>query len=129
MGHSILVVDDQWVMRELIRDILRLDGHEVSLAGSAHDALMQARATDFDLVILDGRLPGGDGWEVLRTLRGECPDRPVIMVTGFAPEEEWRRLDAGDPAGPFDILEKPFQVVTFRETVGRALHARTEGPA
>ena len=118
------MVDDQWVVQDLVRTILTGQGHAVRQACTAQDALRQAREADLDLVILDAHLPGGNGWELLPIFRAEFPARPVIMLTGDAPAEQWRRLFAHDPSAPFEILEKPFQVWLFEETVSRALEER-----
>ena len=91
-GARILLVEDDAVLRDLLRRNLEARQHEVCLADDAHTALGALRATAFDLVILDINLPDQTGWEVLRIaqregnllphpLDGEVPHLPVVVVS------------------------------------------------
>lgn len=122
MKQSILVVDDQWLVLDLLDAILRGYGYDVHVAFGANSALQESRAFDFDLVILDAHLSGASGWDLLAVLRGECPERPVIMMSGDERVSEYP--DADGSRAPFEVLEKPFRMCVLQETVERALKQR-----
>lgn len=86
---KILVVDDEEDLRVLLRFELEAQGHEVDEAGSGGEALAAIAASRPDLVMLDLRMPGMDGWDVLRDLqaRGITPDLPVIALSAHASQE------------------------------------------
>src|SRR5947207_10919381 len=81
---SILVVDDEEVVRNLMVDTLSGTGYHVSFASSAEDAIAQASVSAFDLVLSDIRLPGKDGVALASALTTSNPGLPVILVTAFA---------------------------------------------
>jgi two-component system OmpR family response regulator len=108
----LLVEDDVRLARTLERG-LRHEGHAVDLADSGAEALSLAAAGDYDVVVLDVMLPGGDGLSVCRTLRKEGRWTPVLMLTARADVSD--RI-AGLEAGADDYLVKPFD---FGELVAR----------
>jgi len=113
--RTVLVVEDEPNIRELVTLHLQLDGWTVTSTGDGQDALRLARAEPFDLVILDLMLPGLDGMTVLRALRREAAgDVPVLLLT--ARREESDKV-LGLESGADDYLTKPFGV---RELVARA---------
>jgi DNA-binding response OmpR family regulator len=111
----ILVVEDDPDIGELMAHALRQSGHTAEVVTSGTDALARARAHPPDLVILDLMLPGLDGLQVCRALRGEEPTAavPIIMVTARA--EEADRI-GGLELGADDYVTKPFSP---RELVAR----------
>ena len=79
----VLVVEDDFLVREMIVNDLRLSGFEVSEAASAEDAL--ARNLDrLDLLFTDIRLPGMNGWRLAEVIRLRHPDVPVLYASGYA---------------------------------------------
>ena len=114
--RTVLVVEDEPNIRELVTLHLQLDGWTVTGTGDGHEALRLARAEAFDLVILDLMLPGLDGMTVLRALRREAPakDVPVLLLTARRDESD---KVLGLESGADDYLTKPFGV---RELVARA---------
>jgi DNA-binding response OmpR family regulator len=109
---TVLVVDDEPQIAGIVRDYLRRDGFEVIVAGDGVRALEAARGRRPDLVILDLGLPGLDGMEVARALRGDS-DVPIIMLTARVEEDD--RL-SGLEIGADDYVTKPFSP---RELVAR----------
>ena len=103
-GYTILVVEDDPSVLQLIRLYMVQDGHEVLTAGDGVLALEVARSRNPSLIVLDLMLPGIDGAEVCQTLRKES-DVPIIMVTARVEEED--RL-AGLDMGADDYVTKPF---------------------
>ncbi|MDR7543752.1 MAG: response regulator transcription factor [Armatimonadota bacterium] len=103
---KILVVEDDARSRDLLIKYLGARGHQVTGTGDGRDALAAARATEPDLVLLDVNLPGLDGWDVLRALRG-FSRVPVIMVTvRDAPQDKVTGLEGGAD----DYVTKPFDL-------------------
>ncbi len=100
----ILVVDDEKVLRELIRPYLEAEGYEVLEARNGPEALEIAQRERLDLVLLDVMLPGEDGFAVLRQLR-RISTIPVLMLTARRDEEN--RV-AGLRQGADDYVVKPF---------------------
>jgi DNA-binding response OmpR family regulator len=114
--RTVLVVEDEPNIRELVALHLQLDGWTVTQTGDGQEALRLARAEPFDLVILDLMLPGLDGMTVLRAIRREAPatDVPVLLLTARRDESD---KVLGLESGADDYLTKPFGV---RELVARA---------
>lgn len=109
---TILVVDDERKIRDLVRSYLELEGYSVLVADSGERALESASRSDPDLVVLDLGLPDLSGEEVVRTLR-TASNVPIIMLTAKAAEDD--RV-AGLRLGADDYLAKPFSP---RELVAR----------
>ena len=104
-NHTILVVDDEELIRWALRERLTRDGYAVIEAGTAAAALEHAASAD--LVLLDYRLPDDDGLTVLRRLREASPDTPVILMTGFSTVEN--AVDAMKQ-GAYHYVKKPFDL-------------------
>ena len=101
---SVLVVDDEKAVRDSIRMILEYEKFDVHEAQDAESAASRVEGGEFDLVLLDIKMPGEDGLKVLRRIRQSHPDLPVVMISGHGTIEtavEATRL------GAFDFLEKP----------------------
>jgi two-component system OmpR family response regulator len=125
----VLVVDDEPTLAELLSMALRYEGWEVKSAGDGMTAVRTARDFRPDAVILDMMLPDIDGLEVLRRLRGESPEVPVLFLTAKDSVED--RI-TGLTAGGDDYVTKPFSleevVARLRGLMRRMGHApmRTE---
>jgi two-component system, OmpR family, response regulator MprA len=103
---KVLVVDDERAVRDSLRRALQLEGYEVELAADGEEALERLSGpSPADAVILDVLMPGIDGLEVCRKLRGEDNAVPVLMLTARA---EVDSRVAGLDAGADDYLPKPF---------------------
>src|SRR4051794_31859679 len=109
----VMVVDDEPTLAELIAMALRYEGWEVRSAGDGQSAVRTARDFRPDAVVLDMMLPDIDGLEVLRRLRGETPDVPVLFLTAKDSVED--RI-TGLTAGGDDYVTKPF---SLEEVVAR----------
>jgi two-component system OmpR family response regulator len=109
----ILVVEDEVKMAGLLRRGLVEDGHAVDVAMTGGEAIVRAGATEYDAIILDVMLPGGDGFQVCRQLRRQGVWSPVLMLTARdAVEDRVTGLDTGAD----DYLTKPF---SFAELLAR----------
>jgi FixJ family two-component response regulator len=114
----ILVVDDDKNIRVTLAQCLADAGHEVDLAVSGEHALEKLEAGDYDLVLLDIKLPDADGVEVLRRLKHRRPDQAVVMMTAYGTIEtavETMKL------GALDYLQKPFTPEEIRNVVATVL--------
>ena len=103
---SILVVDDEEIMREILEALLSREGYHVRLASSGDEGLELARSFPFDAVIVDVMMPGMDGLTLLDELKKLDDDLPVLMVTAFASVET---AIAAMKRGAFDYITKPFK--------------------
>ena len=117
---SILVIDDEEIMREILEALLTREGYQVRLAASGEEGLELARSTPFDAAIVDVMMPGLDGIATLHELRNMDDDLPVLMVTAFASVET---AIAAMKLGAFDYITKPFKndevLVVVRNAVER----------
>jgi len=116
----ILVVDDEAAERITLGEVLRLEGYQVTLAASGEEALTVVRQQEppYDLAILDLRLPGVDGLQVLDGIRRLSADTVVILITGYG------TLETAVQAlrkGAYDFLLKPSPVDEVLAAVRRAL--------
>lgn len=103
-NNRVLVVDDDVKTVDLVRLYLARDGYKVLVAYDGNEALRLAREAHPDLIVLDLMLPGMDGLQVCRTLRGES-DVPIIMLTARTTEEDKLK---GLDMGADDYMVKPF---------------------
>jgi DNA-binding response OmpR family regulator len=116
----ILVVEDELAIAEAVGYALREAGYEVDLAADGTTAIEVARTRSYDLMVLDLLLPGTDGFDVCRTLRGES-DVPIVMLTARdAEHDRVRGLDLGAD----DYVTKPFSVAELVSRVRALLRRR-----
>src|SRR5689334_11440037 len=116
MSH-VLIVDDEESICWGLRRLLTEEGHEVTVAAGAEEALAAVERRRPDLALFDVRLPGIDGLAALKRLRGAKHEFPVIIVTAYGDLETAVRAVE---SGAFDYLTKPFDLEQVVETVRRA---------
>lgn len=109
-----LVVEDDAPVRQLLDAILQTQGFERVLGSSWEDDGMRAAARWVDLVIVDHRLPGATGLEILAEVKADRPDLRVVMLTGDAGAQERAEL-----LGVDGFLLKPFDVAELVELIRR----------
>ena len=104
---TILVVEDELGIRELVRDVLQMAGYEVLIAPNSEEALREAQSygKPIQLVITDLIMPGVDGLELSRRLKARQPDIKVILMSGYG---EDRIDEVGGLQAGMAVLEKPF---------------------
>jgi DNA-binding response OmpR family regulator len=122
----ILLIEDEPGIAEFVEKALRAQGHQVDVCADGLAGERSALATEVDLVILDRRLPGREGVEVLRGIRSGKPDLPVIMLTAVG--EVADKVEALD-AGATDYMTKPFSVDELLARVRAHLRRPTQPEA
>ena len=117
---TILIVDDEDPVRDLLRRILEEDGHEVREASNGQDGLNLYRQAPADLVITDILMPARDGMDITLELTREFLDARVIAVTGATGDRNFLRV--AKLFGAREILQKPFTVDEVRRLVRYTLN-------
>ncbi len=122
MAARILIVDDSQLVKDIVKLRLESLGYRVSTAGSGEEALDAIRAGPPDLVVLDIRMPGIDGYEVCRRLRQDADsavrDLPVIALTSMDDTQ------IGFEAGMDDYLNKDFDLLDLGDRISFLLRMR-----
>ena len=118
---TILVVDDERLIRWSLDQQLRREGYSVVLAETGADALRKVQTDNPDLVLLDVRLPDADGLELLEQVRATEPEALVIMITAHGGVESAVRAMK---LGAYDYVIKPFDVEELKLTVKKALETK-----
>jgi two-component system response regulator PilR (NtrC family) len=117
---SILIIDDEEIMREILETLLAREGYSVRVAAGGAEGVELAKSVPFDAVIVDVMMPGMDGMAVLEELKKVDDELPVIMITAFASVEN---AIAAMKRGAFDYITKPFKndevLVVIRNAVER----------
>jgi excisionase family DNA binding protein len=114
----ILVVDDEASIRDLLAKTLALAEYDVDTASDAATALSRVRASEYDLLIADLRMPGMDGLTLVRQVKGIRAELPVIIITGFSSETS--AIEAVN-LGVAGYLRKPFRVPEVLAAAAKAL--------
>lgn len=118
MGKKILIVDDQYGIRVLLNEVLEKEGYEVFQAPNGSTALEIVKQQKLDLVLLDMKIPGMDGLEILRNIRTVEPDLKVIMMTAYG---ELDLIKEAMNLGALTHFTKPFDIDELRKTVNTEL--------
>jgi len=121
---AVLVIDDEKNIRTTLQQVLESAGYEVATAVNGEDGLSKLSKSRFDMVLLDMKLPGMDGIDVLRRMRESSYETPVAIITAYGTIEnavEAMKL------GAVDYLRKPFSGSEIKELVERILARREAG--
>ena len=118
---SILVIDDEAGIRELLKQELTSRGYQVTTANDGRDAINRLTNQPFHVALCDIRLPEWDGMETLGRMQRQDPDLQVIMMTGYASIES---AIHAMKKGAFDFIEKPFHIDQVATVVSRAMAHR-----
>jgi len=120
-SRRVLVVEDDSLIRELLRDVLTVEGYDVVTATDGQVALQHLQDEQFDLVLTDLLMPRVNGDQVLEAvLQSERPC-PVVILTGRADDEQQERLEQRAHA----VLAKPFQIADLLQVLGSAVPSQT----
>jgi CheY-like chemotaxis protein len=120
----VLVVDDELSVRTVVCDLLADLGCEGDEAGDGATAVALLQRGRYDLVVTDLRMPGMTGWDVVEAVRARVPTIPVILISGFATDDDVRRAHrVGLP-----LLHKPFSLAEFRQVIRSVLTPEASHP-
>jgi two-component system cell cycle response regulator len=121
MGEKVLVVDDEFEIRDLLNEALKKEGYEVFLASAGEEAIELAKKETPHVILLDVRMPGIDGLEVCKRLKSEPKTQyiPIIMVTGYDGNKV-----AAIEVGADDFVNKPIDLVELAIRVKSILRTR-----
>lgn len=119
----VLVVDDVAFNRDIAGAFLRASGHEVTAAASAIEGVACAAAADFDVVMMDLRMPGMDGLEAARRIRQIAGPRGQVPIVALTAQVFTDQIEACRAAGMTDHLAKPFSPTSLLDAVTRAARA------
>jgi DNA-binding response OmpR family regulator len=103
----VLIVDDEAELVSALEERLNLRGFQASGVTTGAEALSLVAEMPFDVVLLDLKMPGLGGLEVIRRIKAEQPDLQVILLTGWGSEED---AEKGKQLGAYDYLMKPVKI-------------------
>ncbi len=121
-GPTILVIDDDWMNRELLEAYLKTAGYCALLANSGERGLELAFEEVPALVMLDVRLSGIDGFEVLRRLKADARTQavPVLMISGLQSDED---VQAAHDEGAVGFVSKPYDITELLAQIAELVNA------
>jgi len=117
----ILIVDDDELILDVLKELLMLEGYEADIANDGETALKLLGSNVYDLVISDIYMKPMNGIELLRRIRADRPRLPVIMITGYASQ---RSAQASEELGAFAYLRKPFSNQEVLDLVRLAIESK-----
>lgn len=119
--HNILIIEDDFRMRLLVKELLEKEGYAVTAAGDGQEAVSILSKYSFDILLTDLKMPGLDGMDILTASKEANPDTPVIVMTAYA------TIDSAVKAmknGAYDYIQKPFDPDELLLMVKRAIDYR-----
>jgi DNA-binding response OmpR family regulator len=121
MGQKVLVVDDEFEIRDLLSRFLTEEGYEVIVASNGEEALELAETENPEVILLDIKMPGIDGIEICKKLKAKETTRfiPVIMATAL-----WDTYSEAIESGAEDFVTKPFNLKELSHRVKSILRVR-----
>jgi DNA-binding NtrC family response regulator len=122
MKPSILIVDDDEVMRETLSDVLRKRGFEIFSVSSGNGALSLIKKSVIDLILLDMRLPDIDGLEVLKKIKEFDTEILVIMMTAYS---DVQTAVSSMKSGAYDYINKPFELDELKLLIEKGLETKS----
>jgi len=117
----VLIVDDERGIREVFKAVLEEAGYAVVTAPNGEQALAEVSNCDFDAILLDVRMPGVSGLEVLKQIRAKHPDVSVLMISGVG---EIEIAVEAMKSGAYDYVAKPCNPTELSQRVERAIELR-----
>lgn len=119
---NVLIIDDEQRFLKTTQTLLEKEGYKVLTAADGQQGLEALKKRSVDVVVLDVKMPGMDGIEVLRRIKADHPLVEVLMLTGHATMES--AVD-GLKSGAFDYLTKPCDIPVLKEKINAAYDKRS----
>jgi DNA-binding NtrC family response regulator len=116
--QKVLLVEDEAIVRDSLRDWLTEDGYDVECVDSGEDALKRIKQEEFGVIVLDLRLPGIDGLQVFEHAKELKPETKGVIITAYPSRDT---LDKARKLGLVDYLVKPFKISDLEKLIGAAL--------
>jgi DNA-binding NtrC family response regulator len=120
---SVLVVDDDSAMCRILHRMLSNEQCKVQTSQSVAEALAAIEQKDFDVYVMDYKLPDGSGLDVAERIRAKCGTTPIILISGYDPSAVALRAEK---LGISDFLEKPFSRDVISDAVKKAIVSAQE---
>ena len=123
MAKRILVIDDEALVIESLKKLLKKKGYDVSIAKNGLEAMQRIEEGDFDLIVSDIRMPDMNGIEIIKKIREYLKRKgkgsvPEILITGYASKEN---LEEAKKLNVADYIYKPFNIKDFLDVIERNL--------
>jgi CheY-like chemotaxis protein len=123
MAKKILVIDDEAMITKSLQKLLKKQGYEATIVSNGKEALEKVKVEDFDLLVLDIRMPEMDGIETIRNVRqirsqSGKPQIPEIVITGYADEDKYKSAVELKVSA---YLYKPFDTSEFLAIINKTL--------
>lgn len=124
MPKKILVIDDEGMITTTIGNLLKREGYFIETSESGQDAIEKVKKVDFDLIVIDIRMPNMNGLEFIHQVKkylrdNKKPDIPVIFITGYADSDAHIRAEKFGK-----VIFKPFDMKEFLSEVAKSLSKR-----
>ncbi len=119
-GKRVLVAEDDGLFADAVDTFLKQAGFTVVVACDGEAALQQAAGSRFDVLLTDLRMPRMDGAALIRRLRADRPELPIVVMSGNAPED-WEDSLQRDGEGPLVLLNKPARLKDVVKTLNSLL--------
>ena len=121
MGKKILVIDDEKLVVESLKKLLKREGYDANIAKNGTEAMEQIQKNDFDLIVSDIRMPDINGIEIVKKIRDYLKQNkkkpvPEILITGYVSKEN---LEEAEKLNVADYIYKPFNIKDFLDVVKR----------
>jgi CheY-like chemotaxis protein len=116
---SVLVVDDEEALRSVLSSELTNEGYDVRTASDGDEAIVEIDKSNFDLVLLDIKMPRVNGFDVLKHIKERRTPTKVVMLTGFA---DLKNAIESKKLGADDFVSKPYDLVDLLTTIERVLN-------
>ncbi|MFB4213577.1 response regulator [Shouchella sp. 1P09AA] len=118
MEHNVMIVDDQFGIRVLLTEILQKDGYQMYQAANGKEALDIQEMEEIDIVLLDMKIPGMDGVEILKKMKERQPTIKVVMMTAYG---ELKMVNEALENGAISYMAKPFDIEDVRQVIRQNL--------
>ncbi len=118
---DLLIVDDEFLVCESLKEMLALEGYTVDTAPDGKTALAKLKDNRYQLILSDIQMPGLNGFELLKEMKGRSPNTPVVFITGHG------HIDGAVEAiklGAYDYITKPIDDLRLKLTIKRALEQK-----
>ena len=115
---KILVVDDDAIVVKSCKRVLEAEGFEISAVSSADQALETVKKYDFDLLLIDVKMPKHDGFFLMREIKRDVPEMPVVVMSGYPTPET---ISEVLKSGAVQFIPKPFRPDELIKTIHKAI--------